>query len=206
MTSQATDEPLDRLRRGDRQAMAELFVVHHARLRRMILLRLDPRLNGRLSPSDVLQEAYIDALKRMHHYFEKPGQSFYGWLRLVVGQRLIDVHREHLGAGKRDAGREVSLCGGIPAASSPCLAAQLAGQLTSPSGAAARNEELVRLQKALERLEELDREVLALRHFEELSNAEVAEVLGIEKAAASKRYVRALARLRQALEAPTAPL
>jgi RNA polymerase sigma-70 factor (ECF subfamily) len=206
MTSEATDEALDRLRRGDRQAMADLFARYQARLRRMIALRLDPRLNGRLSPSDVLQEAYIDALRRLSHYLDKPGQSFYGWLRLVIGQRLVDVHREHLGAGKRDAGREVPLHGGAPPASAPCLAAQLAGQLTSPSGAAARNEELARLQAALERLEPLDREVLALRHFEELSNAETAEVLGIEKAAASKRYVRALARLKAALEAPPAPL
>jgi RNA polymerase sigma-70 factor (ECF subfamily) len=202
MTNEVIAEALQRLRNGDRQAMADLFALFRERLRRMIALRLDPRLNGRLSPSDVLQEAYIDALQRLRHYLDKPGQSFYGWLRLVVGQRLVDVHRDHLGAAKRDAGREVPLLGGAPAASSPCLAAQLAGQLTSPSKAAARNEELARLQEALERLEPLDREVLALRHFEELSNAEAAEVLGIERAAASKRYVRALARLKQALEAP----
>jgi RNA polymerase sigma-70 factor (ECF subfamily) len=194
MTDDVLDGALQRLRAGDRQALAELFAGHRERLRRMVALRLDPRLNGRLSPSDVLQEAYIDALMRLEHYLAKPGQSFYGWLRLIVGQRLVDVHREHLGAGKRDAGRE------LPPASSPCLAAQLAGQLTSPSGAAARNEELARLQEALDRLEPLDREVLALRHFEELSNAETAEVLGIERAAASKRYVRALARLKEALE------
>jgi RNA polymerase sigma-70 factor (ECF subfamily) len=201
MTSEAGEaEAVERLRRGDPQAMTELFSRYRERLRRMVALRLDPRLNARLSPSDVLQEAFLDAVKRMAHYFDKPDQPFYGWLRLVVGQRLVDLHREHLGAGKRDAGREVSLHGGAaPAASSQCLAAQLAGQLTSPSGAAARNEELARLQEALEQMDPLDREVLALRHFEELSNAETAAVLGIENAAASKRYVRALARLKDVL-------
>src|SRR5215472_15196581 len=142
---------LVKVRTGDQQALAELFARHRDKLRRMVQLRLDHRLAGRVSASDVLQEAYIDALKRVEHYFDKPDQPFYGWLRLVVGQRLVDVHREHLGAGKRDAGREVSLHGGgAPAASSECLAAQLAGQLTSPSHAAARNEELACLQAALE--------------------------------------------------------
>src|SRR5215470_12645923 len=95
-----------RLRAGDANALAELFNKHREKLRRMVQLRLDHRLAGRVSASDVLQEAYIDALKRVEHYFEKPDQPFFGWLRLVVGQRLADVHREHL-AGKRDAGREM---------------------------------------------------------------------------------------------------
>jgi RNA polymerase sigma-70 factor (ECF subfamily) len=56
------------------------------------------------------------------------------------------------------------------------------------------------LRAVLERLDPIDREVLALRHFEELSNHEVAEVLGIQTAAASKRYIRAIERLKQALE------
>jgi len=166
----------------------------------MVALRLDHRLNGRVSPSDVLQEAYIDALKRAPHYFEKPDMPFLGWLRLVVGQRLVDVHRQHLGAQQRDARQEISLDRTAwPAASSVCLAAQLVGELTSPSHAAQRNESLAQLEEALNQMDPLDREVLALRHFEELSNTEVAEVLGIQKAAASKRYVRALARLKDVL-------
>jgi RNA polymerase sigma-70 factor (ECF subfamily) len=148
-----------------------------------------------------LQEAYIDALKRVGHYLAKPDMPFPGWLRLIVGQRLVEVHRHHLGAKGRDAGQEISLAhgGAWPAASSVCLAAHLAGDLSSPSEAAMRNETLASLEEALNRMDPLDREVLALRHFEELSNNEVAEVLGIQKAAASKRYVRALARLREAL-------
>jgi RNA polymerase sigma-70 factor (ECF subfamily) len=190
---------LARVRRGDQQALAELFARHRDRLRRMVQLRLDHRLAGRVSPSDVLQEAYIDALKRIDHYFEKPDQPFFGWLRLVVGQRLADVHREHL-ALKRDVGQEVAIHRGGPAADSACLAACLLGTGTSPSNAAARNESFSRLEEALNQMDPLDREVLALRHFEELSNSETAELLGIQPAAASKRYVRALARLKQILE------
>jgi RNA polymerase sigma-70 factor (ECF subfamily) len=192
-------ELLARLKAGDQAALAELFTLHRDKLRRMVELRLDHRLGGRVSPSDVLQEAYIDALKRVDHYFEKPDQPFFGWLRLVVGQRLADTHREHL-ALKRNAMQEVPIYRGSPGASSACLAAFLVGNLASPSHAAQRNESFALLEEALDRMDPLDREVLALRHFEELSNGETAELLGIQTAAASKRYVRALARLRQILE------
>jgi RNA polymerase sigma-70 factor (ECF subfamily) len=192
-------ELLAKVRAGDQQALAVLFACHRDRLRRMVQLRLDHRLAGRVSPSDVLQEAYIDAVKRIDHYFEKPDQSFFGWLRLIVGQRLADVHREHL-AQKRDAGQEVPIHRGGPGADSACLAACLLGSGTSPSHAAARTESFGRLEEALDQMDPMDREVLARRHFEELGNAEAAEVLGIQPAAASKRYVRALARLKQILE------
>lgn len=192
-------ELLSRVRGGDQKALAELYDRHRDKLRRMVQIRLDHRLAGRVSASDVLQEAYIDAVKRIDHYFAKPDQSFFGWLRLVVGQRLADVHREHL-AQKRDAGQEVPINRGAPGADSACLAACLLGDGTSPSHAAARTESFGRLEEALNQMDPLDREVLALRHFEEMSNAETAEILGIQPAAASKRYVRALARLKQILE------
>jgi RNA polymerase sigma-70 factor (ECF subfamily) len=197
-----TPEPelIDRLRGGDQAALAALFARYREKLRRMVSVRLDPRLQGRVAPSDVLQEAYIDALKRFPHYFEKADQPFFGWLRLVVGQRLADVHREHLEAKKRDARQEVSIENRTAAATSVCLAACLVGQLTSPSQIAVRNEWVAKLEAALDELEPLDREILALRHFEELSNADAAAVLGIQPAAASKRYVRALGRLRHLLE------
>ncbi|MFO0804426.1 MAG: sigma-70 family RNA polymerase sigma factor [Gemmataceae bacterium] len=183
-----------RVQSGDQAALSELFDRHRDKLRRMVELRLDSRLAGRVSASDVLQEAWIDAVKRVEHYFAKDGQSFFGWLRLIVGQRLADVHREHL-AGKRDAGRELG-----NNADSTCMAARLIGRASSPSQAAQRGETFAQLEEALSRMDPLDREVLALRHFEELSNGEAAEILGIQPAAASKRYVRALARLKEILE------
>jgi RNA polymerase sigma-70 factor (ECF subfamily) len=192
-------ELLSKVRGGDQQALAELYARHREKLRRMVQLRLDHRLLGRVSASDVLQEAYIDAVKRINHYFEKPDQPFFGWLRLIVGQRLADVHREHL-AQKRNVGHEVPIHRTGPGTDSTCLAACLLGSGTSPSNAAARSESFSRLEGALEQMDPLDREVLALRHFEELSNAETATLLGIQPAAASKRYVRALARLKQILE------
>jgi RNA polymerase sigma-70 factor (ECF subfamily) len=194
------EELLERLAQGEQSALAELFSRYSEPLRRMVAFRLDQRLNGRVSSSDILQEAYIDALKRIPHFLSKPELPIGAWLRLIVGQRLIEVHRQHLGAKIRTANQEISLdqAGWLPA-SSPRLVDHLVGHLTSPSQAAMRNESSAHLEEALRSMDPIDREVLALRHFEELSNNETAEILGITKAAASKRYVRALSRLKDAL-------
>jgi RNA polymerase sigma-70 factor (ECF subfamily) len=127
--------------------------------------------------------------------------SFFLWLRLVTGQRLIRVHRQHLGAAQRDAGREVSpYRGALPQASSVSLAEQLLGRVSTPSQAVIRAEIQVQLQSALNGMDPLDREIIALRHFEELSNSEAARVLNLEASAARKRYVRALKRLQVILQ------
>ncbi|HEX8916676.1 MAG TPA: sigma-70 family RNA polymerase sigma factor, partial [Humisphaera sp.] len=186
---------------GDQQALAELFTRYRPQLRRMVDLRIDPRLAARLSPSDVLQEAYVDALARHRHYFEKPGGSFYVWLRLIVQQRMIDLHRRHVEAKMRGADREqrAAAAPAGAAATSLSLARHLVAQMQSPSQVVRHEETLAQVQAALDGLDDIDREILTLRHFEELSNNEVAQTLGLEKAAASNRYVRALTRLRQAL-------
>jgi RNA polymerase sigma-70 factor (ECF subfamily) len=204
MTIEAGDaeDLLRRARAGDRQAVADLFALYRDRLRRMVRLRMDRRLQGRVDPSDVLQEAYLDLAKRLPDYLADRKLPFYLWLRLLTGQRLVALHRHHLGAQMRDAGQEVSLYhGALPQASSISLAAQLLGRLTSPTKAAMRAEMQLHLQEVLNAMDALDREVLVLRHFEELSNNETAAVLGIQKSAASNRYVRALKRLKDTLAA-----
>ena len=200
MTTDLSDlEPLlERLRKKDPDALAQLFARYRPQLRRMVELRLDPRVGTRVAPSDVLQDAYVDASTRIEHFFRKEGVSFYVWLRLVVNQSLVDVHRRHLQAQMRGVNREAA-----PAwtpATSISLARHLVAQMESPSEIVSHEETLSQVQAALEGLDSLDREILTLRHFEELSNNEVAELLGLQKAAASNRYVRALGRLRQALE------
>ena len=190
----------DRLKQGDEQALAEFFSVHRDRLWRMIHFRLDRRLHGRVDADDVLQEAYLDAHLRLPHYAEESDMSVFVWLRCIVGQTLIDIHRKHLGAQMRNADREVSIhAKALSDSTSVSLAAQLLGQITSPSHAAMRVELGSQLEEALDQMNPIDREVLALRHFEELTNSEVAEVLGIQQKAASIRYVRAIRRLKEIL-------
>jgi RNA polymerase sigma-70 factor, ECF subfamily len=197
-----TDELLRRAAEGDEAALAELFRSYRKRLRQMVRLRLDRRLQGRVDPSDVLQEAYLDLAQQFPSFVERrEAMPFFLWLRLLTGQRLMRIHRQHLAASMRDAGREVSLHhGAMPLASSESLAARLLGRFTSASEVAVRAERQLKLQQALNGMDPIDREVIALRHFEELSNSETAQVLGLSKAAASNRYVRAMTRLQAVLE------
>jgi RNA polymerase sigma-70 factor, ECF subfamily len=196
------DETAELLRRAgaeDVHARGELFARHKERLRRMVQLRLDRRLQGRLDASDVLQEAYLEFSRSLAQYLRDPAMPFYLWLRMITTRKLHALHRRHLGTA-RNAGRQVSLHpGATPAASSVSLAAQLLGRLTTPSQAAVRIELQLRVQDALNGMEPIDREILSLRHFEQLTNSEIAQVLEITETAASYRFLRALRRLRDIL-------
>jgi RNA polymerase sigma-70 factor (ECF subfamily) len=193
---------LERLRAGDRRALADLFQQHRDRLRRMVELRMDARLYGRIDASDVLQDGFLDVAKRVESYLIDPRLPVFLWLRLVVSDRLAMVHRHHLGTRMRDAAQEVSLYRDpMPQASSAALASMLLGRLTTPSDVAIRAEQILQVQEAVNSLEPLDREVVALRHFEQLSRAETAVVLGITEEAGAKRYIRALKKLKAILAA-----
>src|SRR5438874_4225663 len=114
--SSETQALIRRIEGGDEGALSELFARYRDRLRRMVRLRLDRRLQGRLDASDVLQEAFLDVQKKAAEFPSK-GMPAYLWLRLIVSERLLILHRHHLGAQMRDAAQEVSLCrGGPPAA------------------------------------------------------------------------------------------
>ena len=194
------NDAIEQLRGGDRRALAALFERHRERLRRMVELRLDPRIRARLDASDVVQEAYLDVARDLDAYLADPKLPPLLWLRLHVGRRLTTLHRQHLGTKMRDAGQEISLYqGALPQASSAALASMLLGRHTSPTQAAQRAERMLRVQEALNGLDPLDREVLALRHFEQLGRAEAALVLGISQEAGANRYFRALKRLKDAL-------
>jgi RNA polymerase sigma-70 factor (ECF subfamily) len=201
LDSDDTQILLERAAAADGPALAELFERHRGRLEVMLRLRLDRRLQGRLDPADVLQEAYLEVARRFREYVAaKPPLPFYLWLRSLTGQKLAELHRRHLGVKMRNAGLEVTLDrGGLPQASSASLAEMLMGRLTSASRAAIRAETRLRVQEALNGMDPIDREVLVLRHFEMLSNEEAARVLAIKPSAASNRHIRALGRLEEIL-------
>jgi RNA polymerase sigma-70 factor (ECF subfamily) len=198
-----TDEVTDLLRRaaaGEEAALRELFSRYRDRLKRMVHLRLSRRLSGRVDDSDVIQEAYLDAARRLDEYVREPVLPFFLWLRNLTALKLAEVHRRHLGTQLRDADREVTLHRGmLPLADSVSLAAQLLGTLTAPSQAVIKAETRLLVQEALNSMDPIDREVLALKHFEQLSMTEIAEVLGLSKAGAGSRYLRAIKRLREIL-------
>src|SRR5260370_28030157 len=91
---------------GDNQALNELFTRHRERLCRMVEMRLDRRLQARIGASDVIQDAHVDIVDRLEEYLRDPKLPFFLWLRLVVGERLLKLHRHHLGTQRRDARSE----------------------------------------------------------------------------------------------------
>lgn len=199
LVSPDSREPIQRM---TREQLTDEFTRHRKRLWRTVQVRMDARLYGRVDPDDVLQEAYLDAEKRLGHFAEEVNFTPFVWLRLIVGQTLINIHRRHIGAQKRDASRERRQSNGLRfqySATSQQFAMQLAGNQTTPSEVLMRDERVGYLADSLETLSEIDREILTLRHFEDLSNKEIAQLLGIEQKAASIRYVRAIKRLKECL-------
>jgi RNA polymerase sigma-70 factor (ECF subfamily) len=200
------DEPptsealLARAAAGDRAAWGTLLNIHQDRLMRIAAFRMDTRLRGRIDAADVVQDAFVEASAHQDVYFRTPAVTLFLWLRGVVNNKLLEVHRYHLGTRMRDAKCELPHEGPRQCDdTSAALCAHLTAGLTRPSLAAQRGEVTMRLATALDEMNPVDREVLAMRHFEQLTNAEAAQVLGIQERAAAKRYLRALDRLKQIL-------
>jgi RNA polymerase sigma-70 factor (ECF subfamily) len=186
---------LRRAGRGEPEAFERLFARHRAYLLRVVELRLDGRVRARIDPSDVVQETMMEAVRRLPDYLLRRPMAFRLWLRKTAQERLLMAERFHLGAARRSVRREVPL----PDGSSAQLARQLLAGGSSPGQHLDRRERARQVHEAVARLSPADREILALRNLEGLSNQEAAEVLGVGPAAASRRYGRALLRLREEL-------
>jgi RNA polymerase sigma-70 factor (ECF subfamily) len=193
--SEETQRLLVQARTGDQRAFEQLFARHRAYLRQLVALRLDPKLQPRVDPSDVVQEAHLEALRRLSTYLEKQPMPFRLWLRQIAHDCTLKARRHHLGTARRAAGREVPL----PEESSAALAQQLLAGGSTPSQQLDRRELTRRLRQAVAQLAEADREVILMRHFEGLSNQEVACLLGIDAGTVSKRHGRAMLRLHRIL-------
>lgn len=197
MTSEPAeiDGLLDRLRAGDTAALGTLWGYYRPRLQRFVRLRMDNRMATRVDPSDVLQEAYLDAQRQVPAYLRDARVAPFVWLRRLVEERLANTHRHHLGAKCRTARREISL----PKDASVALGSRLLAAGPNPSARMRQEECCRRVQQALEKLRPDDREVILMRHFEEMSNQEVAQALGLTESGATMRYGRALVRLKEIL-------
>jgi RNA polymerase sigma-70 factor (ECF subfamily) len=191
---EASDQQLlARIQQGDAAAVSELFVRHRDRLHRGIRLRLDRRVSARVDASDVLQETYLEALRRLTDGTQHQDMPLELWLHWLAREQVLMCHRRHLEADKRAVGRELPA---LPGDSSACFVNGLVGQSSSPSQHVAAAEVADRLRVALQQLDDEERDLILWRHFEQLNNRDTAQLLGITEAAASKRYVRALERLR----------
>jgi RNA polymerase sigma-70 factor (ECF subfamily) len=190
-----TQRLLRQARAGRPEARAQLLDRHRPYLRRLVEARLDSRLRARVDPSDVVQEAQLEAARRLEGYLGQPPMPFRLWLRQITYDRLLMVRRHHVRAARRAVEREVALSDG----SSCQLAQQVLAGGPTPSQQLVQRELARRVQKAVGQLPEGEREVLIMRNLEGLSNREVAQVLQMDPATSSRRYGRALIRLRDLL-------
>jgi RNA polymerase sigma-70 factor (ECF subfamily) len=194
--SAETQRLLDQARAGTPGAVNRLLERHRAYVCRFVELRLDPQLRARVDPSDVVQEAQLEAARRLNGYLGDAPMPFRLWLRQIALDRLLMLRRHHRGAARRAVTREAAW----PDESSLAFARQLLAAGPSPSARLAASELAHRVRQAVARLPEADREIVLLRNFEGLSNQEVAQLLNLQPATASQRYGRALLRLRKLLE------
>jgi RNA polymerase sigma-70 factor (ECF subfamily) len=192
---QETENLLAQIRSGDRAALDQLLAGHRAFMRRVVELRLDRRLSARVDPSDVVQDAQLEAARRIDYFLERGPMPFHLWLRQMAQDRLIQLRRRHLEAECRSIDLEVAL----PEGSSAQLGRHLLGAGPGPAQEVMDRELARRVREALARLPEGDREILLMRNFEGLTNQEAAQALGVPPGTASTRYGRAVLRLRQAL-------
>jgi RNA polymerase sigma-70 factor (subfamily 1) len=192
--STQTDRMLLRIQNGDRSALDEILGMHRSYLRRLIDLHLETHLLARVDPSDVVQETQLEVSRRIEDYLDRRPMSFRLWLRRTAMDNLARLRRHHATAQKRAITREIRL----PDRSSRMLALHL--QEERPSQVLGKQERTQLVQQAIDGLHDIDREILLLRHVEELTSAEVVELLDIDSSAASKRYGRALRRLREKLK------
>lgn len=195
MPSDDTDKMLNRVQNGDRSALESLMTRYRERLRRMISVFLDPRLSARIDVSDVLQEALGKAAVRLPEYLENRPIDFYPWLRGLVRDELVRLHREHVIAQRRSVYREAPMGAEVSDASVQLLADQLVSNESSPSQRASSEEIKAKVKIALAELSESDREILLMRCAEQLKVNEIAIVGGITEAAAKARLRRAFEKI-----------
>jgi RNA polymerase sigma-70 factor, ECF subfamily len=187
---------------GDEGARRQLLSRYRDRLRRMVAIRLDPRLSARLDPSDVVQEALADAGEKLNDYLRSRPIPFYPWLRRLAGERIVQIHRHHVRSKKRGVGREELAHLPLPDESVWELADRLVAGDSTPSRIAVREESRLVVRQALERLAPTDRDVLVMRYLEQLSFREIAGALGVTEGTAKVRHFRALDRIRPFLGDP----
>lgn len=197
-----TPQLVDQAVEGETRAWERLMGENRPRLLRMVAIRLNRRLQSRIDPLVIIQEAFIEAARRLPEYAQDPSRPFFIWLPQLTGQRLIGQHRHHLSTQVCDASCDISIyIRPFPEATSADLVANLLGEFTSPSHAVIRVEQRRQPQGALDSLEPIDHEILVLRYFEQLTDGEASEAQDLDKSATNKRYVRAMERLEGVLTA-----
>ena len=193
------EELLRDARCGDGQGLGRLLDGYRNYLAMLARCRVDPRLQGKLDASDLVQETYVEALQSFRGFHGHTEGELVTWLRQILASRLALASRRYLAAQARDVRLEVTLSEALDRSS--LAAGRMVLSQTSLSGRVVRRERAVLLADALAALCEDYREVILLRHMEGLPLSDVAQRMGRSADSVRHLWVRALAALRKALSA-----
>ena len=196
------EQLMGRAQAGDADALGELLQLYRNYLALLARLHIDPRLQGKVDASDLVQETFLKAHRNFGQFRGNTEEELVSWLRQILTNNLANLVRHYLGLKRRDVRLERQLAAEMDR-SSRLMDGGLIAPGSSPSRQAFRREQAVLLADVLKQLPADYREVLILRHLEGLTFAQVAERLGRTEDSVQKLWVRALARLRRSLgEAP----
>lgn len=177
--------------------MGELMALYGSYLALLARVQIGRQLQGKVSPSDVVQETFLRARKQFAQFRGTSEAELMAWLRRTLVSTLLRLVR-HYTAQRRNVTLERQLVDELDA-SSQSLAASLPSPGSSPSERAVRREQAVLLADALAQLEPHYREVIILRHLEGRQFPEIAEQVGRSLHSVRHLWTRALAQLRQSL-------
>ncbi len=194
-----TDSLEARIRRADKQALAEYLEQVRGPLLAYIERQLGAALRRKVEPEDLLQEVSVACLRALETVQFQDDHDPFRWLCEMAQRRIVDAHRKHISAQKRSADRELNLAGGGDDSASPGLIQMLVASITSPSRAMSRNLREARLQEALQQLPDEAREALRLRYVENLPSKQIAEQLGKSDGAVRVLLTRSLKKLHELL-------
>ncbi len=187
-------------RAGDETARQRLFEAGRSYLAVAAGFHLQSRLRAKVDVSDIVQESLLDAHRGFDRFAGSTAGEWLAWLRRIAARNALDAAKRWRGAAKRDAGREVPLGG----ADSATGGFEPVAPESSPSGRFLRGEEELRLAEALAALPPPQREVILLRNVERLPFEQVAERMDRSAGACRMLWMRALAALREHLDAGAA--